>query len=186
MTDKKKQGFHEEKDALSGKSKIHSIIANKIKFNKENISKDVAIAPANNESEEKTLNLRFKDSNRFLDAVSDFEGKHDITIPLDFEKGSFVVGVSKEMACFFRNYMREEGLQEIPDTREIDEKIAAVQKNRSKSALDKDRSITAQNLGKIENPNELNTWLTHPNLSDLENIDTATEEKTISDRVEQK
>lgn len=80
--------------------------------------------------------------------------------------------------------MKEKGLEEIPDTREIDEKIAAVQKTRSKSALDKDNSITAMKVGKKENPTELKNWLAHPNLSDLENIDTASEEKT--DRVEQK
>jgi hypothetical protein len=47
------------------------------------------------------------------------------------------------MGDMFRNFMREEGLQEIPDPREIDKKIAAVQKSRSK-----DNSITAQKVGK--------------------------------------
>jgi hypothetical protein len=186
MLDKiKKQGFFENKDALLGKGKKHSIAAQKTRFNKEQISKEVAINPANNEHGEKTLDLRFKEADKFLDTVSKFEEEHDITIPLDFEKGSFVVGVSKEMADIFRNFMREEGLQEIPDTREIDEKIAAVQKARSKSALDKDNSITALKLGKKENPDDLRAWLAHPNLSDMENIDTATGEKTKSDRVKQ-
>jgi hypothetical protein len=38
--------------------------------------------------------------------------------------------------------------------------------SRSKSTLDKDNSINALNVGKKENPNELKTWLAHPNLSD--------------------
>jgi hypothetical protein len=122
--------------------------------------------------------MRFKDSDKFLDTVFEFEEKNDITIPLDFEKDSFIVAVSKEMGDMFRNFMKEEGLEEIPDTREIDEKIAAVQKARSKSALDKDNSITALKVGKKENPEDFKIWLANPNLSDLENIDTTTEDKT--------
>jgi hypothetical protein len=186
MTDKKKQGFHEDVDPLLGKARKHSIIALKNKFDKEKISKKVAITPANNGKEEKTLNLRFKDSDKFLDAVFEFEDKHDTTIPLDFEKDSFIVAVSKEMGDIFRNFMKIKGLEEIPEARVIDEKIAAVQKARSKSALDKDNSITALKVGKKENPDNLKQWLANPNLSDLENIDTASEEKRISDQVEQK
>jgi len=78
----------------------------------------------------------------------------------------------------FRNFMKEKGLEELPEAREIDEKIAAVQKARSKSALDKDNSITALKVGKKEKPDNLKEWLAHPNLSDLENIDNSTEDKT--------
>ena len=184
MTDKKKQGFHEDVDPLLGKARKHSIIALKNKFDKEKISKQIAIIPAGYEQEEQTLNMRFKDSDKFLDAVFEFEEKHDTTIPLDFEKDSFIVAVSKEMGDIFRNFMKIKGLEEIPEAREIDEKIAVVQKARSKSALGKDNSITALKLGKKENPEMLDAWLVHPNLSDLENIDTATEDKTISDRAE--
>lgn len=67
-TDKiKKQGFYEQKEPLSGKAKIHTIAAQNTKFNKEKISKEVAITPMGNEQEEKTLNLRFKDSDKFID-----------------------------------------------------------------------------------------------------------------------
>jgi len=89
MIDKIKQGFHEDIEPLSGKARKHSMVALKNKFNKENISKQVAITPAGNEQEEKTLNMRFKDSNKFLDTVFEFEERHDITIPLDFEKRQF-------------------------------------------------------------------------------------------------
>jgi hypothetical protein len=90
------------------------------------------------------------------------------------------VSVSKELGDMFRKFMKEKGLEEIPDTTEIDEKIAAVQNARSKSALDKDNSITALKVGNKDNPEDLNAWLAHPNHSDLEKIDTATEEKKLS------
>ena len=183
---KKFKGFHEEKNVLSGKSQQHQAAALKNKFEKEQISEQVAITPVDKEQEEKTLILRFKDSNRFLDAVYEFEELKNITIPLDFdegeegEKGSFLVGISKEIGIEFKNFMKEKGLEIMPNVLEIDAKIAEVQNSRSKSALGKDNSITAQKVGKKENPEDLNSWLAHPNLSDLEKIDTATEEKKIS------
>ncbi len=181
----KKPGFYEAKD-LSGKSKIHSINARKTQFKKQKIQKEVAITPEDNQQGEKNLNLRFKDSDKLTDAISEFEKKYGITIYLDFEEDSFIVGVSKEMGDMFRNFMKEKGLEEIPETREIDEKIAGVQKVKSKSALDKDNSITALKVGNKEKLGDLKAWVANPNLSDLKNIDTASEEKTISERVEQK
>ena len=185
------RGFREPKD-LSGKSPIHQASALKNKFEKEQISEKVAITPEDKEQEEKTFILRFKDSNKFLDAVYEFEELKNITIPLDFdegkdgEEGSFIVGVSKEIGIEFQNFMKEKGF-EMPEAKidakmaiEIEAKIAEVQNARSKSALDKDNSITAQKVGKKENPEDLNSWLAHPNLSDLEQIDTATEKKTVS------
>jgi hypothetical protein len=76
----KTKGFHEDDDPLLGKARIHSIVAQKNKFAKEQISDEVAISPADNEQEEKTLTLRFKDSNKFLDAVFKFQKKYDTTI----------------------------------------------------------------------------------------------------------
>jgi hypothetical protein len=175
------KGFREHRDALLGLCKIHSINASKTQFKKENIQKEVAITPANNRQGEKKLNLRFKDSDKLTDAISEFEKKCGTTIYLDFEKDSFIVAVSREMGDMFRNFMKEKGLEEIPETTEI----AAIQNARGKSALDKDRSISALKVGNKENPEDLKAWVANPNHSDLENIDTAFEEK-ISDRVEQK
>jgi hypothetical protein len=183
QTNESNKGFREPKNVLSGKSPIHQAAALKNKFEKEQIS-EVAITPADKEQEEKTYILRFKDSNKFLDAVYEFEELKNITIPLDFdegkkgEEGSFLVGVSKEIGIEFQNFMKEKGF-EMPDAK-IDAKIAEVQNSRSKSALDKDNSITAQKVGKKENPEDVNSWLAHPNLSDLENIDTAIEKKKVS------
>lgn len=175
-----KRGFREPKD-LSGKSPIHQAAALKNKFEKEQISDEVAITPADKEQEEKTYILRFKDSNKFLDTVNEFEELTNITIPLDFdegkkgEEGSFIVGVSKEIGIEFQNFMKEKGF-EMPDSKidakmaiEIEAKIAEVQISRSKSALGKDNSITAQKVGKLENPEDVKSWMAHPNLSDLEN-----------------
>ena len=170
------KGFREHRDALLGICKIHSINARKTQFKKENIQKEVSITPANNRQGEKKLNLRFKDSDKLTDAISEFEKKYGTTIYLDFEKDSFIIAVSREMGDMFRNFMKEKGLEEIPYTGEI----AAVKKARSK-----DNSITALNVGKKENLGDLKAWAANPNLSDLENIDTVTEEKTISDGVEQ-
>ncbi len=171
------RGFREAKD-LSGKSPIHQAAALKNQFDKEQISEQVAITPADNKLEEKTVTLRYKDSDRFLDAVFEFEQTHGITIPLDFEeeKNSFILSISTETSDMFKNFMKEKGLEIMPDVLEIDAKIAEVQNARKKSALDKDNSITALKVGKKEIPEDLNSWLAHPNLSDLENIDTSAEE----------
>jgi hypothetical protein len=59
-------------DPLTDKGKSHSAAALKNQFEKEQIS-EVAITPGDKEQEEKTLTLRFKDSNKFLDAVYEFE-----------------------------------------------------------------------------------------------------------------
>jgi len=123
------RGFREAKD-LSGKSPIHQAAAFKNKFDKEQISEQVAITPADNKLEEKTLILRFKDSNKFLDAVYEFEELKNITIPLDFdegakgEEGSFLVGVSKEISIEFQTFMKEKGLEIMPETLKIDAKMA--------------------------------------------------------------
>jgi hypothetical protein len=176
MTDKKikKQGFHEDVDPLLGKARKHSIVAQKTKFDREKISKEVAITPADDEQE---LKLHFKDSDKFVDTVFEFQEKYDTIIPLDFEEDRFVVSVEKEMVDKFRNFMKDKGLEEIPDAIEIDEKIDRVQHERSKLALNKDNAITASKGGNKENQRDLNASLAHPNLTDLENIDTANEKK---------
>jgi len=204
MKDKKNKGYKEPKDPLTEKAPRHQAAALEIK---DIISDDVAISPPGNDKkeieeiftkdaavadlekkidnveipnkDEKSVILRYKDSDKFLDAVFQFEEQRKLTVPLDWDSDSdsFLVSVSKEISNEFQNFIKEK-VDEIPDTREIDEKIAEVQNARSKSALDKDNSITALKVGKKENPEMLDAWLAHPNLSDLENIDTATEEKT--------
>jgi hypothetical protein len=167
----RKQGFHEDSDPLLGKSRKHSIIAQKTKFDKERISKEIAITPADNEPEE-TLTLHFKDSDKFVDTVFEFEEKYDTIVPLDFEEDRFVVSVEMEMVDKFRNFMKDKGLQEIPDAIEIDEKITRVQDERSKSVLDKNNSITAMKIENKENAGDLIQLVKNPGKSGLEGVDT--------------
>jgi hypothetical protein len=99
----RKQGFHENVDPLLGKARKHSIVAQKTKFDKEQISKEIAITPADDELE---LKLQFKDSDKFTDTVFEFEERHDTTIPLDFDEDRYVVSVEKEMVDKFRNFQK--------------------------------------------------------------------------------
>lgn len=179
LKDKNNGGYRELKDPLLGKAKRHT--ASAMKKDADAISDDIAILKKIDDVEipnadENSEILRYKDSDKFLDAVYQFEEQKNITVPLDWDSNSnsFLVLVSKEISNEFQDFIKEK-VGEIPDTREIDEKIAEVQNSRSKSALGKDNSITAQKVGKKENPEDLKAWLAHPNLSDLENIDTAPE-----------
>jgi hypothetical protein len=131
---KTNKGWHDKKDVLLGKAPMHHEVALKNKFEKEHISEEITITPADNEREE-TLTLHFKDSDKFVDAVFEFEEKHDTIIWLDFEVDRFVISVSTEMGDMFRNFMKEKDLQEIPEAREIDEIIAQVQNERSSRAI---------------------------------------------------
>ncbi len=85
--------------------------------------------------DKKSIILRYKDSDKFLDAVFLFEELKNITVPLDWDSDSdsFLVSVSKEISNEFQNFIKEK-VDEMPDTREIDEKIADVQNARKKSA----------------------------------------------------
>ena len=206
MKDKKNKGYKEPKDPLTEKAPRHQAAALE---SKDIISDDVAISPPGNDKkeieeivtkdaavadlekkidnieipnkDEKSVILRYKDSDKFLDAVFQFEEQRKLTVPLDWDSDSdsFLVSVSKEISNEFQDFIKEK-VDEMPDTKEIDEKIAEVQNSRSKYALDKDNSITAQKVAKKDNNEELNFWLTHPNRIDLENVDTATENKTVS------
>jgi hypothetical protein len=174
MTDKKNRtnnGWHEKRD-ISGRAPLHAKAALKNKFDKEHISKEVAITPAGNEQEEKTLTLYFKDSDKFIDAALEFEEKYDTPIPFDFEEDRFISSVSKEMGDMFRNFMKDKGLEEIPEANVIETKesekqqaddiIAEVQNERSKRAVGKDKSRTAEKVGNKENAGELILWVKNP------------------------
>jgi hypothetical protein len=175
MTDKKikKQGFHEDADPLLGKSRKHSIVAQKTKFDREQISKEIAITPVGNEQKE-TLTLHFKDSNKFTDTVFEFEEKYDTIIPLDLEEDRFVVSVSKDMVDKFRSFMKDKGLEEIPEATEIDGKIARVQNESSNRVINKDKmiTVTAKKTGNMENTGDLIQLVKNPGRSDIAGVDT--------------
>ncbi len=176
------KGYKEPKDALSGKAKRHQKTALETKFKKEPISDEIGIvpekesAPYDKKPEEEVDTLRYEDSDKFLDAVKEFEEKNGI-IPLDFDEDSFIVAVSKEKVEAFRNFMKEKGIEEIVDSKDIDEKIAKIQSGRSSLALLKDNSMTANRIGDKNNPDDLKDWEKNPNKLDLNGVDTKAEEE---------
>ena len=170
------KGYREPK-GLNGKAPRHEKTALETKFKKEQISDGIDIipekelVPCDKKPEEETITLRFEDSDKFLDAVKEFEDKNGI-MPLDFDEDSFVVAVAKEKVDMFRDFMSEKHIEEIMDTEEIDDKIAEVQNGRSSLALLKDKSMTSSRVGNKNNPDDLKDWLKNPNKLDLDNIDT--------------
>ncbi len=220
------KGFHEEKNVLSGKSQQHQAAALKNKFEKEQISKEVAITQEHKEGDNveisdkheehsasafkkdadiisdgehkeetvakeasvadfekkvddvemidkdmehigESVTLRFEDSEKFVNAVSEF----DPNLPLDFDENSFIVAVSKEKVDAFRKLMSEKGIEEMPYITEIDKKIAEVQSKRSNRALELDNSKKAAKIGGKDDAEHLEKWLKNPNLSDIVGVD---------------
>ncbi len=124
LKDKKNKGYKEPKDPLTEKAPRHQAAALE---GKDVISDDVAISPAvkdKAEKEEDTLDqeaaevkdkeqleesviLRYKDSEKFLEAAFDY----DANMPLDYDEDSFIVGVPKEEVEAFRNFMKEKGIE---------------------------------------------------------------------------
>ena len=187
VKDKKNTGYKEPKDPLTEKAPRHQAAA----LEKDVISDEVAISPAGNdkiEKEEDTLSqevaeikeeqfegsiiLRYKDSEKFINAVSEF----DTNLPLDFDENSFIVLVSKEKVDAFREFMKEEGIEEIPYINETDKKIEEVQSKRSNRAIAVDKSKKANRVGNKENPADLKDWAENPNTLDLLGVDAADRE----------
>lgn len=197
MKDKKNKGYKEPKDPLTEKSPRHQAAA----LSKDIISDEVAISPAENDKIEKeettsqaleaisndvekvpdkdreqieeTVTLRFEDTDEFLDALKEFEKENNLELAMDFDTDSYIVGVPIGMVDAFRKFMDENDIKEITD-KEIDERIAEVQKGRSGLALAIDKSMTASRVVSKENANE---WLKHPNRLDLDGVDTKAEEE---------
>lgn len=187
------KGFREAKD-ISGKSPIHKAAALKSKFEKEQISKEVAIIPVDNELEEpiypagkkeneESVNLRYKDSQNetLLEKVFAYEKLSGITIPLDFESdsgtdysGSFILSVKKSEIDKFRAFMKDD-FEEIPFSETADQKIEEIQSKRSSRAIAIDKSITASRVGLKENPIDLKEWAESPNTLDLLDVDSGEE-----------
>jgi len=183
------KGFREAKD-LSGKSPIHKAAALKNKFEKEQISKEVAIIPVDNEQEkpidptgkkenEESVILQYKDSENetLLEKVSAYEKLSGTTIPLDFESdsgtdysGSFILSIKKSEIDKFRAFMKDD-FEEIPISETADNTIKDVQSRRSNRAIAIDKSITASRVGRKDNPIDLKDWSENPNTLDLLGVD---------------
>ncbi len=181
VKDKKNKGYKEPKDPLTEKAPRHQAAA----LEKDVISDEVAISPAGKdkiEKEEETLSrdaaevkdkeqfegsviLRYKDSEKFLEAAFDY----DTNMLLDYDDDSFIVAISKEKVDEFRDYMKKRGLEEVPY--ETDKKIAEVQSKRSNQAIAIDKSIKANRVGHKDNPTDLKEWAENPNKLDLFGVD---------------
>lgn len=182
---KNKKGFHEEKNVLSGKSPQHSLAA--LKKDANAISNEGVFVPTgkkdetadfemkddfetpdkNKEQIGETVTLRFEDSEKFINAVSEF----DNDLPLDFDDNSFIVEVSKEKVDAFREFMSEKGIEEMPNANETEKKIAEVQNKRSNRALELDNSKKAIKIGSSLDDEFLSKWLRNPQLSDIIGVD---------------
>jgi len=186
-------GYMERKDPLTEKAPRHS--ASALKKDADAISNEGAVVPTgehkvaqdaviadfekkvdeveipdkDKEQFEKSVTLRFEDSEKFLDAVSHFEEKNNITMPLDFDENSFIVAISKEKVDAFREFMSEKGIVEMLN--ETDKKIAEVQSKRSNRALEMDNSKTAFKIGSPLDEEHLAKWLRNPQLSDIIGVD---------------
>ena len=90
MTDKKKQGFHEDVDPLLGKARKHSIVALKNKFDREQVSKTSAIVPV--PIEENIVTLRYEYSEEFKELAGQFEEDNDVLLEIDKDGDDIVVG----------------------------------------------------------------------------------------------
>lgn len=197
MTDKLNQGFHEDVDPLLGKAKKHSIVAQKTKFDKEQVSDTSAIVPFPDEGDKVTL--RYEYSEEFKELAGEFEEDNDVLLVIDKDGDDIVVGVPVENSTDFIEFLAENDIKvkeeavddekaaEVNDTYnkevavdssaelqcKVDEIIADVQSKRSKRALVSDKLRTAKKVGIKDNAGDLISWLKNPGKSDLQGVDDA-------------
>lgn len=196
MKDKKNTGYKEPKNHLTGKANRHSaaalkkdadVISNEVAVvpipigenKEETIAQeaavtgfekkvdDVEIPDKDKEQFEEPVTLRFEDSEKFINAVSEF----DNNLPYDFDEDSFIVSVPNEKVNAFRELMRKKGIEEMPYINETEKKIAEVQSKRSNRALELDNSKKAIKIGSPLDEEHLAKWLRNPQLSDIIGVD---------------
>jgi hypothetical protein len=193
MTDKKKQGFHEDVDPLLGKAKKHSIVALKNKFDKEQVSDSSAIVPVPDEEDKVTL--RYEYSEEFKELAGQFEEDNDVLLEIDKDGDDIIVDIPVENSADFIEFLAENAIKvkeeaeeavddektiDVNDTDnknvtelqcKVDEIIADVQSKRSKRAVTSDKLRTAKKVGDKGNAGDLISWLKNPGKSDLQGVD---------------
>jgi hypothetical protein len=200
-TDKKNktQGFHEDVDPLLGKAKKHSVVAQKAKFEKEQVSDESAIIPVPDEGDKVTL--RYDYSEEFAELAGEFEENNDVLLEIDKDGDDIVVNIPVENSADFIEFLAENDIKVKEDTEEavddektidvndtdnkddtfdssselkckVDEIIAEAQSKRSKRALTSDKLRTAKNVGDKGIAGDLISWLKNPGKSDLAGVDT--------------
>ena len=189
----KKQGFHEDVDPLLGKARKHSIVAQKTKFDKEQVSKTSAIVPV--PVEEDKVTLRYEYSQEFKELAGQFEEDNDVLLEINKDGDDIVVGIPVENSADFIEFLAENDIKVKEDTEEavddektidvndtdnknvtelqckVDEIIADVQSKRSKRAVTSDKLRTAKKVGDKGNAGDLISWLKNPGKSDLQGVD---------------
>jgi hypothetical protein len=197
MTTTKRQGFNEDIDPLLGKAKKHSIVAQKTKFEKENVSDTSAIAPI----EEEYKTLKFKDTEELSEFLEQFEDETGVELQVETEDDMVIVSVPKENSDKLIEFLAENDIKVKQETEDavdkektinvcdsdnkdvatdssaelkckVDKIIADVQNKRSKQAVTSDKLRTAKKVGYKENADDLFSWLKNPGKSDLQGVDT--------------
>jgi seryl-tRNA synthetase len=194
----KKQGFHEDVDPLLGKARKHSIVAQKTKFDKEQVSKTSAIVPV--PVEEDKVTLRYEYSQEFKELAGQFEEDNDVLLEINKDGDDIIVEIPVENSADFIEFLAENDIKVKEEAEEavdnatenvndtdnkdddvdssaelkckIDEIIADVQSKRSKRALASDKLRTAKKVGDKGNAFDLISWLKNPGKSDLVGVDT--------------
>jgi hypothetical protein len=115
MTDKKK-GFNEDDDPLLGKARKHSIVAQKTRFNKENVSKISAIVPVLDEKD--IVTLRYEHSEEFTKLAGQFEQDNEVRLAIRKEGEEIFVKVPVENSADFIEFLAENDIKEKDDFQE--------------------------------------------------------------------
>jgi hypothetical protein len=180
-------GYMEPKDPLTNKAKRHSAVALKNQFKKEQISKKVAITPAEKEHKEDItspetavkaveiadkdkdiITLRFEDTGEFLTVLKKFQKENNhLELAMDYDE-SYLIGVPLPMVESIRKFMTGKGIKEVTENT-IEDRIRDVQTNRSRLAIAIDKRIKAKRVGEKQNPLDLLNWAGSPNTLDLLN-----------------
>lgn len=129
MTDKLKQGFHEDVDPLLGKAKKHSMVALKNKFEKQQVSDTSAIVPI----EEEYKTLKFDDAD--LEILEQFEDDTGVKLQVETEDDMLIVKVPKEKSDELIDFLAE---NEIKVKEETEEAEKPVDKEKTIVVCDKD------------------------------------------------
>jgi hypothetical protein len=139
MTNIKTQGFKEDVDPLLGKARKHMIMANRAKFDKENVSNISAIVPVIDEKD--IVTLRYDNSEEFAELADQFEEDNDVELVIRKDEDEIFVDIPVEHSADFIDFLAENDIKEKEDFQEEKEE---------KDALKVDDAKAAEKVGDIE------------------------------------
>lgn len=163
MTEKiRTHGYKEPADTLLGKAKNHSAAAQKIKFNKENVSKTSAIVPVLDQ--EDIITLRYEKSDEFKEMASDFEEDNDIQLVINNDGDDIIVDVPIEQSADFIEFMADNGIKEKEGTEKPVEDVKATEKsvvdakgNEKTADIEKSTKDAVDDVKSVDSSAELKT-----------------------------